>query len=110
MAENATTVPNAATVVPGWKTTEFWLSLLAAVVGIVMASGIIPATSTWEKIVGIVASVLSALGYQVMRTSVKTNAQSAALVMAKIEADSKALVAAGPVAPSAADALKDAAK
>lgn len=99
MADNTAPV----TVTPGWKTSEFWLSLVAALVGAVMASGIIPTGSVWVQVVGIVATILGALGYQVSRTSVKTSAHDA------IEAiHTAAISAAVPPAGSPADALKDA--
>ncbi len=56
---------------PGYKTTEFWLTLAATVVGALMASGVIVEGTTWGKVVGVAAMILSALGYQVSRTIVK---------------------------------------
>lgn len=56
---------------PGYKTTEFWLSLAAVAVGAVAASGVIPAESTWERVVGLVVSALAALGYTGARLAVK---------------------------------------
>jgi F0F1-type ATP synthase assembly protein I len=57
---------------PGYATTEFWLTLAAVLVGAVLASGIIPASGPWGQIVGLIASLLSALGYQVTRSYVKS--------------------------------------
>jgi len=48
----------------GWKTTEFWLSLAAAVVGVLAHYGVVPEGSSWEV-------VLAALGYTVSRAIVK---------------------------------------
>jgi hypothetical protein len=56
---------------PGYKTTEFWLSVVAMVIGAAFASGVFPAESTGDKILGLAATVLSALGYTVSRTMVK---------------------------------------
>lgn len=56
---------------PGYKTTEFWLSFVALVVGAAFASGVFPVESTGEKLLGLAATVLSALGYTVSRTMVK---------------------------------------
>jgi hypothetical protein len=56
---------------PGWKTTEFWLSLIATVCGILMASGAIVPGSQIAQIIGGVMSVLAVLGYQAGRTSAK---------------------------------------
>jgi len=53
------------------KTTEFWLSAAATLVGLAIASGIVPTTGTWPQIVGLVTGVLGALGYTVSRTAVK---------------------------------------
>lgn len=56
---------------PGYKTTEFWLSLLAVVV-----SAITPYLTGMPKtaqIVGIIGAVLTTLGYTTARTSVKNN-------------------------------------
>ena len=56
---------------PGYKTTEFWLSFAALVVGAAFASGVFPTESTGEKLLGLAATVLTALGYTVSRTMVK---------------------------------------
>ena len=56
---------------PGYKTTEFWLSFAALVVGASFASGVVPTESTGEKLLGLAATVLTALGYTVSRTMVK---------------------------------------
>jgi len=56
---------------PGYKTTEFWLSVVAMVIGAAFASGVFPAESAGDKILGLAATVLSALGYTVSRTMVK---------------------------------------
>lgn len=50
---------------PAWKTTEFWLSIGAATVAALYASGVLSAGGTAEKIVGVIAMLLTALGYQV---------------------------------------------
>lgn len=52
---------------PGWKTTEFWLSVAAAVVGFVMASGAFGDESSVMKALGLVASGLAVAGYSVAR-------------------------------------------
>lgn len=56
---------------PGYKTTEFWLSTAAMVVGALFASGIFPAESSGERILGLAASILASLGYTVSRAMVK---------------------------------------
>ena len=60
---------------PGYKTTEFWLSLAATVMGFVLASGVMDnaAEDGWaSKIVGGVVAVLTALGYSASRAKVKS--------------------------------------
>jgi hypothetical protein len=56
---------------PGYKTTEFWLSFAALCIGAAFASGVFPTESTGEKLLGLAATVLTALGYTVSRTMVK---------------------------------------
>ena len=56
---------------PGYKTTEFWLSLAAVAVGAVASSGVIPADSVWERIVGLVVAALAAIGYTGARLALK---------------------------------------
>lgn len=52
---------------PAWKTTEFWLSIAAAVVSIAYASGLVSDGGTAEKIVGGIAALLAMAGYQVTK-------------------------------------------
>ena len=63
--------PAATPVKPGYQTTEFWLTAGATVVGLVIASGMVPDTGMWPKIVALVVSVFAAMGYTVSRTAVK---------------------------------------
>lgn len=58
---------------PGWKTSEFWFSLGAVGLSLAYASGAMT-NSTVLAIAGIAATALTALGYKVSRTMVKTNA------------------------------------
>lgn len=54
----------------GWKTSEFWLTLAAQVVSAAAASGVMTGDKTTQAI-GLAGSILTALGYQVTRSSVK---------------------------------------
>lgn len=56
---------------PGYKTTEFWLSLAAMLLSAAWASGAISDGGTIDKVIGMVASVLTALGYTVARSKAK---------------------------------------
>lgn len=64
--ENMAATP---TVKPGYKTTEFWLSLFATVLPATLPA--LTDLPTVERIVGLVLSVLVALGYTASRTIVK---------------------------------------
>ena len=57
---------------PGIKTTEFWFSTIAAVLGILFASGAIAEGSSLDKIMGMAATVMAGLGYTVSRGLAKT--------------------------------------
>ena len=57
---------------PGYKTTEFWLSLLAVIVGLLIASGAIAEASSLGKILALAASALATLGYTYVRGTTKT--------------------------------------
>lgn len=66
MTETTPTPPKA-----GFKTTEFWLSCAAVLIGAVTASGVIPAGSVWERVIGLVVAGLAALGYTGARLALK---------------------------------------
>lgn len=64
----------------GYKSTEFWLSLVATLIGGLLASGVIPTDGVWGTITGLVTGLLASLGYSVSRAWVKVGAsQSEAL-------------------------------
>ena len=75
MADEATDVK------PGWKTTEFWLSIVTAVLGIVVMLGYItPEQSTTlgtaiSSIVGGVMTVISTIGYALSRAKTKSRSR-----------------------------------
>lgn len=58
---------------PGWKTSEFWFTLIVQAVGTAYQIGIIdPAgDSNLEKGIALLIQVLSAYGYQRFRTAAK---------------------------------------
>jgi len=61
---------------PGYKTTEFWLSLLATLLGFLLASGVmdaVPEESWIAKLVGGLVAVLATLGYSASRAKVKSS-------------------------------------
>lgn len=69
---------------PGYKTTAFWLTILAVLIGAVLSSGLVcnagegvPAMMVC-KVAGIAAVILSTLGYQVTRSATHRAAIAAA--------------------------------
>lgn len=59
----------------GYKTTEFWISAVAALSGALAASGVFPSESAGERILGLIVSVLVALGYTGSRLALKRDAK-----------------------------------
>ena len=58
---------------PGYKTTEFWMSLIAVGLGIVVAAGVVPMEGMSAQIVGLVEAGLVALGYTGARMTLKNS-------------------------------------
>jgi len=56
---------------PGYRTSEFWLSLVALVLGALIASGAIGEESGTGQLIAFAASTLTALGYSLSRGMVK---------------------------------------
>ncbi len=69
------------TIKSGVKTSEFWLSAAALVVGFLLAAGLFGDTSIWAKLLGVAAQVLTALGYTVVRSSLKKAAITPSAVL-----------------------------
>ena len=61
----------AKTTKPGYKTTEFFLSLGAMVIGALVASDVVAEGSTGMKITALVSSALVAMGYTGARMNIK---------------------------------------
>ena len=56
----------------GVHTSEFWLSTVAVVVGAIATSGLLVPATPVAVAVGLITSILGALGYTASRTKVKT--------------------------------------
>ncbi len=56
---------------PGYKTSEFWLTFLAMILGVLMASGAIGPDNIVSEIAGMAVLALSKLGYTASRANVK---------------------------------------
>ena len=67
---------------PGWKTSEFWMSVAAQALGAVAMSGL-PADSPVVQVSGLALSALSALGYGHSRATVKKAQSMSQLFEAK---------------------------
>ncbi len=58
---------------PGYKTTEFWLSLIAIAIGVFVASGATELEGPAAQSIGILESALVALGYPGARLTLKNS-------------------------------------
>ncbi len=62
---------------PGWKTTEFWTSIPAAIVGLLILFGLMTPTESTElinaleKVIGGVMSIIPIVGYTISRGKAK---------------------------------------
>lgn len=56
---------------PGYKTTEYWLTIAAFLIGALIASGVLADGGQTFKIVSFIGAALSALGYTASRGFVK---------------------------------------
>ncbi len=63
---------------PGFKTTEFWMTAIAVILGVVFTAGL-PEDSVVLKVAGMAASVLAIMGYQVSRGGAKKAAKILAI-------------------------------
>ncbi len=60
---------------PGWKTTEFWITVCVAGCSLLWGAGVVDpeaGASSADKVFGFVVSSLTALGYTVSRGLTKT--------------------------------------
>ena len=56
---------------PGYKSTEFYMSMAAVVIGAVASSGILDGSDGLTKVVGLIMAALVALGYTGSRLTLK---------------------------------------
>lgn len=76
---------------PGYKTTEFWLSLAAVALSATLASGLLQESDTKYKVLYAIVTALTALGYTAGRAIVKSN---------QVKADTlRAVAVANPTQP-----------
>lgn len=78
--------PENSAVKPGYKSSEFWLSLAAVAIGYLLTSGVLDSNDEGQAriIKGLVAiaGILGALGYSGLRTSAKKSTAEAAAAIA----------------------------
>lgn len=104
------TPPAPSALSPGWKTSEFWLTLFAAIIGAIQMTGLLTPTTLAGKILGAAVLFLSALGYQTQRSSlkgqaIKAVAASAAKSLVLLLAFCVLTISAGGVGGCAADPI-----
>ena len=58
---------------PGYKTSEFWLSLAAVLVSAFLAAGVLPVDHWAVKAAGLIAAALAAAGYGSSRAQLKAS-------------------------------------
>lgn len=58
---------------PGYKTTEFWVTIAVTLIGAFIASDIVPADNEWVRFASLVVTGLTATGYTRSRTTVKVH-------------------------------------
>jgi UDP-N-acetylmuramyl pentapeptide phosphotransferase/UDP-N-acetylglucosamine-1-phosphate transferase len=56
---------------PGYKSTEFYMSMAAVLIGAVASSGILEGSDGLTKVVGLIMAALVALGYTGSRLTLK---------------------------------------
>lgn len=78
---------------PGFKSTEFWLSLLATLLGFFMSSGLLPDTHWAIQVTGLAVAALSQLGYTHNRSKLKATEVS----VKALKAPEPVLVKPGPL-------------
>lgn len=71
---------------PGYKTTEFWLTLVATLISFLVASGVLDPGSTALQIATGISGFLATLGYQGCRALTKSSENKLAAVRATTQA------------------------
>ncbi len=64
-------VPTPVSSVPGWKTSEAWISLLVIVLGALPSSGLTNNSPTFAKVIGLIVAALSSINYTYQRSALK---------------------------------------
>lgn len=70
-ATQAATAADVQKAKPGFKTSEFYLSGIAQLLGYIVGLGIIPTESIWSQAAGFILGGLASLGYSISRGMAK---------------------------------------
>lgn len=65
---------------PGWRTTEFWLTLLSTLVAMATASGAAVAGTVFGHVVQVLSALLGVLGYQASRGIAKSKVATGLII------------------------------
>jgi len=84
---------------PGWKTTEFWLTLVVLIASAVMSSGAVGEDSGLGKVLALVVAAGAAMGYTAVRGFTKAGEAKASKEGAGTAALDKLAAALKPGAP-----------
>ncbi len=71
----------------GWKTTEFWLTLITVILTAILSSGVVDDIPTVSKVLAAVVAGLTALGYVGGRALLKVSAINAAVDLEQVSRD-----------------------
>lgn len=66
---------------PGWQTSEFALSAVTAMLGIMLTSGVVADGTIWARMIGATLALLSTLGYTYGRSTVKAATNRASVLL-----------------------------
>lgn len=64
---------------PGWRTSEFWITVVANLINLAVQSGLFPDEGTIGKGLAFVSAALATLGYSAARSAVKMHALKAGI-------------------------------
>lgn len=85
---------------PGWKTTEFWITLLVTLISALLASGALSdADPTQHKIlqaIGMISALLASMGYTAVRGFTKASDSKAAVISSLASAAAEGAKAGNP--------------
>lgn len=59
----------------GWRSSEFWLTILAHVLSVLILAEVFPPDSKWDKLAAVGLSMLAQYGYTAGRSRIKTAAE-----------------------------------